>query len=354
MAMYSTHSTHTAPMPPAPDLPHSPHKRPAATNPGLDHLRRHLHPALSPVRALFTSRSSAGAWQVRGEQLAALRANWRALNEPGDHDIAACDLLCVVKKPDPQVIDHARRLGKAIVYDIVDAWAQPADGLRCTGLEDARALFRQAWSAVRADGYIFPTRCMARDMAPLVRTGVTIYHHHWPQLAPNPVRPQVRTVGYEGADYLGPWQARIELACAARGLRFVANPRDYNELDIVVLARGGAHGNFLSRRYKSNVKLANAYGAGMPALAHVDEMSAHDTDAGDVLFFTDRPSSFERQLDRLCASHALRQSIHRRFRAQAAHYRVDRVAASFEAFFLHVLGQRQASSPRHPQEPRDD
>lgn len=315
-------------------------------NPGLDHLRRHHVPIASPVRALFTSRSSAGAWQVRGEQIAALRSNWRAVNHPTDGDIAACDLVCVVKKPDPQVLACARRLGKPVVFDIVDSWAQPEDGLRCTGLEAARALFQQAWSVIAADGYVFPTRCMAQDLGPLVRPGVTIYHHHWPHLAPNPVRPQVRTVGYEGADYLGPWQARIELACAGRGLRFVANPRDYNELDIVVLARGGVHGNFLSRRYKSNVKLANAYGAGMPALVHVDEMSAHDTDCGDVLFFTERPGSFERQLDRLCGSHALRQAIHRRFRAHAARYRVDRAAASFEAFFLHVLGQGPARLPR--------
>jgi len=324
---------------------HTPHATPGAPtpapNPGLAHIRLNQVPTPSPVRVLFTSRSSAGAWQVRGEQVAALRTNWRAVRQPTAGDIAACDLVCVVKKPDPQVLERARRLGKAIVFDIVDSWAQPDDGLRCAGLEEARALFRSAWSAIAADGYIFPTRCMARDLGPLVCTGVTIYHHHWPQLAANPVRAQVRTVGYEGADYLGPWLARIERACAGRGLRFVANPRDYNELDIVVLARGGAHGNFLSRRYKSNVKLANAYGAGMPALAHADEMSAHDTDCGDVLFFTDRPGSFERQLDRLCASHALRQSIHRRFRAQAARYRVERAAASFEAFFLHVLGKRR-------------
>lgn len=323
----------------------APASRTAAANPGLDHIRRHHVPMPSPVRALFTSRSSAGAWQVRGEQLAAMRTSWRAVNEPSDADIAGCDLLCVVKRPDMRVIERARAQGKAIVFDIVDSWAQPADGLRCNGLEDARALFRRAWEALGADGYIFPTRRMAQDLGPLVRTGVTIYHHHWPQLAPRPVRPCVRTVGYEGADYLGPWHARIELACAGRGLRFVANPGDYTELDVVVLVRGGVHGNFLARRYKSNVKLANAYGAGIPALAHVDEMSAHDTDGGDVLFFTDRPGSFERQLDRLCASHALRQSIHERFREQAGRYRVERVAASFEDFFLHVLRQREARAP---------
>ena len=35
-------------------------------NPGLDYLRRHHRPVASPVRALFTSRSSAGAWQLEG------------------------------------------------------------------------------------------------------------------------------------------------------------------------------------------------------------------------------------------------------------------------------------------------
>lgn len=314
-------------------------------NPALAFIRGHLAPAASPVRALFTSRSSAGAWQIRGQQVAAMRTNWVALNEPSKADIAACDVLCVVKKPDPRVLEAARRLDKVVVFDIVDSWAQPDDGLRCTSLASARALFQRAWAAIGADGYVFPTHCMARDLGALVRSGVTIYHHHWPQITPNPVRETVRTVGYEGADYLGPWQPLFELACAKRGLRFVANPHDYNELDIVVLARGGIHGNFLAHRYKSNVKLANAYGAGIPALVHVDEMSAHDTDCGDVLFFSDRPGSFERQLDRLCASHALRRAIHQRFRSHAARFSVQRAAASFEAFFQHLLHAR--SVPHH-------
>ena len=188
------------------------HTLAATTNPGLDYLRRQRAPRPSPVRVLFTSRSSAGAWQVRGEQIAAMRTNWRAVNHPRKDDLAGCDVLCIVKKPDTQVTRLARAMGKVIVFDIVDSWAQPEDGLSCANLEDARALFGKAWAAVDADGYVFPTARMAQDLGPLVRNGVTIYHHHWPQLAPNPVRPQVLTVGYEGADYLGPWKARIEEA----------------------------------------------------------------------------------------------------------------------------------------------
>ena len=154
------------------------------------------------------------------------------------------------------------------------------------------------------------------------------------------MRERVATVGYEGADYLGEWRERLEAACAARGLRFVVNPARYTDLDIVVLVRGGEHASFLARSYKSNIKLANAYGSGTPALVHAGELSAQETDCGDVLFFTDRPGSLERQLDRLCASHALRLSIHRRFLAASGRFHLGRIAAGFEAFFLHVLRER--------------
>ena len=310
-------------------------------NLGLEHLQRSLQPVQSPLRVLFTSKSSAGAWQIRGEQIAATRSNWVAANRPTPAEIAACDLLCVVKKPDGQVLEQARRIGKPIVYDVVDSWAQPEDGVTHTNLAMARELFGRAWRALGADGYIFPTLRMQLDLGGLVHHGITIYHHYWPQLQRNPMRDEVRVVGYEGADYLGEWQPVIEAACASRGVRFVTNPQDYTELDAVVIARGGAHGNFLARNYKSNVKLANAYGSGTPALVHADEMSAHDTDTGDVLFFTSQPGSFDRQLDRLLASPQLRRDIHRNFLAAAPRFHIGTIAAQFEGFFLSVLQRHQ-------------
>ncbi len=288
------------------------------------------------MKVCFTSRSSAGAWQIRGEQVAALRTNWQALHAPTQQDIARCDVLCVVKKPDARVLEMARRLGKHVVYDIVDSWAQPADGLKYTDRLQAKSLFSAAWEAIGADGYIFPTRRMQEDLGPLVRHGVTIYHHYWPQIRRNPLRDKVEVIGYEGADYLGEWRPRIERACAAHGLRFVANPREYTELDVVVLVRGGVHRSFLSQNYKSNVKLANAYGSGTPALVHVDEMSAHDTDSGDVLFFSDLPGSFERQLARLVGDPALRRAVQAGFLSAAPRFHVEKIASEFERFFLWV------------------
>lgn len=306
-------------------------------NPGLEFLRQSVVPAVSPVNVCFTSRSSAGAWQIRGEQIASTRSNWKALNKPSDKDLEQCDLVCFVKKPDSKTIDRARKMGKPIVFDIVDSWAQPDDGLEYTDLGMARELFGRSWKEIKADGYIFPTRRMQDDLGSLVQNKITIYHHYWPQIQENPIREHVKVIGYEGADYLGDWLPLIEQACFKREIKFVANPQNYTDLDIVVLARGGEHGNFLARNYKSNVKLANAYGSGTPALVHFKEMSAHDTDFGDVLFFTDQPGSFERQLDNLINSHALRKKIHENFLRTAPLFHIKNISNQFEGFFLRIL-----------------
>ena len=299
-----------------------------------------MNAPISPVSVCFTSRSSAGAWQIRGQQISSARANWVAINNPTEDDIRRTDLVCIVKKPTRSTVEFARRFGKPIVFDIVDSWAQPGDGLRCRTLSDARNLFAAAWGELAADAYIFPTRQMQVDLGDLVPFGATIYHHFRPNISLNPVRDTVRLVGYEGADYLGEWRERIEAACADRGLRFVMNPDDYQQLDLVFFARGGAHGGFLSHRYKSNVKLANAMGSGTPALAHYSEISIHETDSGDVMFFTDAKGSLERQLDRLIRDHSRRLAIQRGFLQAASNFSLVRIANDFEAFFLHVLKGR--------------
>lgn len=298
---------------------------------------------MSSLNVCFTSRSSAGAWHIRGLQIASMRGNWRAINKPSDDDLARADLICLVKKPDPRVIECARQMKKPVVFDIVDSWAQPEDGLHCIDVDKARQLFSRAWRTINADGYIFPTGRMQEDLGALVQTKVTIYHHFRQNIQVNPVRERVKVIGYEGADYLGDWLLRIESACVERGIKFVSNPHNYTDLDIVVLARGGLHGNFLSHRYKSNVKLANAIGSGTPALVHYAEMSAHDTDCGDVLFFTDQPGSFERQLDKLILDHALRQRINQKFLEVAPRFHISHIANQFEEFFNKVIDEKRKS-----------
>lgn len=235
------------------------------------------------------------------------------------------------------MVARAKKLNKPIVFDILDSWAQPEEGMTCTDLQKARQLFSRMWSAIDADGYVFPTKSMRDDLGTLVEKSLTIYHHFKPNIPVNPLREKVLTIGYEGNDYLGEWKPFIEKVAASRGVKFVINPDSYKDLDIVVMARGGAHGNFLSHRYKSNVKLANAYGSGTPALVHFKELSAQETDNGDVLFFSDVPGSFERQLDKLLLDFELRRYVHERFMATSSRFHINDVANQFENFFISIL-----------------
>ncbi len=270
-----------------------------------------------------------------------MRMNWRAENHPSTQALEEAELLCIVKKPDYRVIEKFRKLGKPVVFDIVDSWGQPADEMIYNNKQKCLDFFSGAWKLINADGYIFPTFRMYSDLGALVQDKIVIYHHYKPQLLRNPVRRHVSNVGYEGGDYLGEWQPLIERECNRRGLRFLMNPSNYLDLDILFLARGGGRGNFLPRTYKSNVKLANAIGSGTPALVHFEEMSAHDVDTGDVFFFTDHPGSMQRQLDRLVDDYSLRLQIHQNFLDAASRFHITHIADQFEGFFLNVLEKQR-------------
>ena len=303
-------------------------------NKGLENLKNIVkQPKKSNCSVLFTSKSSAGAWQIRGEQIAYMRSNWVAKNKPTKYDIENCDILCVVKKVDYKLINEAKKMGKIVIYDIIDSWAQPEDGLKYTTRKMAQDFFAQEWKKINADGYIFPTKNMYMDLGFLVNNATIIYHHYWPQININPLREKISIIGYEGADYLGEWSSLINNVCEKHGIQFVVNPENYVDLDVVILVRGGVHGNFLSRSYKSNVKLANAYASGTPALVHYDEMSAHDTDNGSVLFFSNSPTSFERQLNRLIEDFTLRKKIHQEFLRSSSMYSIENIADQYENYF---------------------
>ena len=59
-------------------------------------------------------------------------------------------------------------MGKPIVFDIVDSWAQPEDGMKYTDANQARKLFSRTWQEINVDGYIFPTKHMQDDLGALI------------------------------------------------------------------------------------------------------------------------------------------------------------------------------------------
>jgi len=241
-----------------------------------------------------------------------------------------------VKRAQPRAMRLLRSLGKRVVYDVLDSWRQPEDDLAVGDAAAALRLFSGWLPAVPADGVIFPNVAMRNDLGGLVRNPVTIYHHFRPGLTTIAIRERATAVGYEGdLRYLGPWRPAAERACRALGLRFVVNPSSWRDVDLGFAARGRPHASFLSRRYKSNVKLANFYGAGIPCVL-APEASYRETDDGSVRFCR-RPEGLEREL-RALLPRATRSEIHASFLETRQRFRLEAVAEAYASYFEALLG----------------
>lgn len=200
-----------------------------------------------------------GSFQIRGVQLgAALGA--RVTSTPSADDWRWADLAVIVKRSEPRFGPDARANGVPIVWDALDCWRQPAEnGCDETG---GRAILQAHIMAIRPVVTIGATQAQA-DAA----GGVYLPHHSWPGLEPTPPREHVQTVAYQGnAAYLGNWLGIVSRACQARGWRFVVNPDDLRDADILVAFRDGPWDGWMCREWKSGVKLVNAIAAGRPIL----------------------------------------------------------------------------------------
>ncbi len=289
-------------------------------------------------RVCFLGDGISGSWQMRAEQIAAARPGWTALATKNltQADIDRHDLFCIVKRFHRETAERLRAAGKRVVYDVVDPWKQPEDGLRHSTRDAVIACFTALLRDLPVHGVIFPNRAMEGDLRHLVPLPTTIYHHHKPDLRPIRIRQRPEKVGYEGVPgYLGPWQSAIAHACHRHGLEFVVNPASLSEIDIGFAARGGAHGTLMATRYKSNVKLANFFAAGVPCVVHDAEASYHETDNGFVRFFRDEAGLQAALRDLL--SFETRLEIHRSFLEHGRRFRIDGIVAQYEAYFAQVL-----------------
>jgi len=215
------------------------------------------------MKILVTGRGGAGSWAIRGDQIgAALGADVAPMATLDA--MRAADVILAVKRVPPQLLADIRRSGRPWVYDIVDAYPQPA----CTSWSRADAI---AWvQALLADlqptAVIWPTERMRDDVCGgAAGAGAVVHHHCRPGIERNPVRDRIGVLGYEGCtDYLAGWQTAIAQECRRLRLQFVANPARLADVDIVLALRGPAHNGYVQRHWKSGVKLANAHGSGTP------------------------------------------------------------------------------------------
>lgn len=211
------------------------------------------------MNLLVTGRGTSGSWRIRGDQLGAAIG---AAVLPNAIDVGPYDLAVLVKRPTPDLLKRLQRANVRIVWDVVDSYPQPAgnewDKRRC--LDWLEEMFRM----IRPAGIVAATQAMAADCARFGVPVLALPHHARPGLRANPIRPG-KVVGYEGGEnYLGRWREVVEVECKRRGWKFVTQPAELADVDIVLALRDSQ--GYAPRNYKSNVKLANAQGSGTPVI----------------------------------------------------------------------------------------
>lgn len=203
---------------------------------------------------LITGKGGAGSWKIRGEQLGKAIGAKVVPNAPIEM-VKAADVVVIVKKIPPgyeSVLKHAKK----VIWDVVDAWPQPLGNAWTK--DQAINYILSKKHAMGADKLICATRQMAEDLG-----GDVVYHHHWPNAAPIKIRHHVKRVVYEGDPrYLSYWRPWLEEECKHRGWEFFTGSLAGG--DIAVAFRGGEFAGYAPDHWKSNVKLANAQGYGMP------------------------------------------------------------------------------------------
>lgn len=272
------------------------------------------------MRILVTGRGSSGSWEIRGNQLgreigAEVIAN--AL------DVGRFDLAVLVKRTPTALVERLHRAGLPIVYDVVDAWPQPAGNAwnRARCMEWLAGQVKE----IRPAGIVAATRAMAEDCEGFGVPVLALPHHARPGLRQNPIRP-LKVLGYEGGQqYLGRWLPIIQRQCTARGLQFVINPAEVADVDILLALRDCD--GYAPRQWKSNVKLANAQGSGTPVICNREAGYLETTSGAE--HWADDEAELAAALDALTPTDARRDAAQT---MRAAAPEIDSIAATYLAW----------------------
>jgi hypothetical protein len=233
---------------------------------------------------------AAGSWQIRGVQLG--HAIGAQVMEAGTITDGA-DIVIAVKRW-PLRHDFGRRRGFMLVWDLVDAWPQPAGNTWDRGA--AMVWLREALQRIRPDLVLGATAAMVQDVQELGYPAVWVPHHHRPGIERNPIQAEFRVIGYEGAPhYLDGWLNGIVDAARALNLTFMVNPLSLAHVDAVLALRTDT--GYPAIRWKSGVKLANAQGSGTPFVGCVEAGYVEIATGAEI--FVEQPQDLLQALGRL-------------------------------------------------------
>ena len=254
-------------------------------------------------KILITGKGSSGSWQCRGVQLGGQVG--RVVPKATLSDCKKADIIVVVKRLHRSWFANVKKSGKPWIWDLVDFYPQPT----CSkwSRDYAIAWVRKQIKKAKPNGIIYPNLKMALDVG---IEGIFIYHHSRGDVGINPIHKNVRFVGYEGSPkYLGRWRQILESECAKRGWK-LRDDLPIDQMDIVVALRDGPYNGYCQRYWKSNVKLANAHGAGTPFIGQAE--SAYVETASGKEHWIYSTEDIARAFD-ILTPYETRKAVHKEF-----------------------------------------
>lgn len=288
------------------------------------------------MNVLFLGNGAAGSWRIRAEETVAQRDNWYCSSTLSQDMADHFDLFVVVKHL-KRWFDVLESTGKPVILDVVDGWSQPADTRRVSNLEESLNLFRDKWAFWPFfAGHIFPTKAMQEDLGCLSPCS-TVIHHRGMKCRIKPVSRSVNMIGYQGREeFMGEWGDVIRKWCKPHGINFAMNPVSLSELDIGIAVRCELHDSYINRRYKPNIKLANFYMAGLPAVVQEGYEAYRETGCPELVTFSDA-NSLCAALSDLTYNYDKRLAMSKAFLREAPKYDIANLANEYESFFERVL-----------------
>jgi len=215
----------------------------------------------------FAGHESKGAWLIRAKEIAPYL---NAKLDPLFLNSNNCNLVIIVKRPEPEVINRIKRQSIPIIWDIQDSFPQlPKNNYGELSKDKILDYYVKLLKEISPTIVISTNSQMKKDIEELGFKSVIINHHHRKNITVNPLREKLITLGIEGSPFqYGKWQKKLHSICKKLNLTFKPNLNASKDklhfFDVVVNIR--SFDGYAAKYWKSNIKLANAHGSGTPAI----------------------------------------------------------------------------------------
>jgi hypothetical protein len=265
---------------------------------------------------------------MRGRQIASTNPDWHAVNVPTDEEIQQADVVVVVKRIPDDLAMRLRMVKKHIVWDALDFWPQDGVTPAPQTVEDAKELARATCKLLRPTAIIAANRQMALDLHGLTKQVAHIYHHARLDAAP---LQYAEVAYYDGSlKHAERWAGVIQAEFQKRGWFFV-NSKPDRVGGVIVAVRDDTPASWISRRWKSNVKAANAMAYGALFMAQ-PEHGYIETMGGSAVYFSSDADI--REAVRLATSRMLFDVVREEYKKMdSAPYTLAGAAAEYQRFF---------------------